>query len=132
MQILRENQEAQVFTFECEVPKDYFLANQFNPQGITTKVFVNPVSFISGTSVDLATKLRQSYKTEFHHIFPVKFLEREGKSGKQLSVLSYFCFLSKADNLSIRDKAPSDYRTLINNEQRVLESALCPENSSYL
>ncbi|MBE0337278.1 GmrSD restriction endonuclease domain-containing protein [Paenibacillus sp. 23TSA30-6] len=138
MERLKNDPDASVFVFESNISKDFFISNQFNPQTIATKTFItmlansNPRSFISGTTVDLDKTLRKSYKTEFHHIFPHKFLEKKGIQKKDIFALANFCFLSKADNLKISDKAPFDYQSLINDKESVLKSALCPLNSFEL
>lgn len=42
-----------------------------------------------------------------------------------------FCFLNNADNQKIKDKAPSDYVSLMNPDSimEILESAICPKDT---
>ena len=90
-----------------------------------------PRSFISGANVDLSVTLKQASSKEFHHIFPDKFLQRSGKEKKEIYPLANFCFLNNADNQKIKDKAPSDYMSLMNVSSipEVLKAAICPPDT---
>lgn len=131
MEKLRADENAKVFNFKYKLDPDFF-KNKFNVNTITTKVFIallaqqNPKSFISGSSIDLQKKLRMGYKTEFHHIFPQKHLERLGKEKSEINVLANFCFLSRADNNKIKDSDPKDYKKLVEKSDLVLKHAICP------
>ena len=102
-----------------------------------TKTFIamlasnGPRSFISGANVDLSVTLKQASSKEFHHIFPDKFLQRSGKEKKEIYPLANFCFLNNADNQKIKDKAPSDYMSLMNVSSipEVLKAAICPPDT---
>lgn len=134
MEKLREDENANVFNFKYTFNSEYF-DNKFNVNTITTKVFIallanhNPKSFISGSPIDLQRKLRIGYKTEFHHIFPQKHLERLGVDKSDINKLVNFCFLSKSDNNQIKDLDPKEYKRLIEKPDVVLKSAICPSDT---
>lgn len=118
-----------------DYPVDYVLDGQ---QRLTsTKTFIamlasnGPRSFISSANVDLSVTLKQASSKEFHHIFPDKFLQRSGKEKKEIYPLANFCFLNNADNQKIKDKAPSDYMSLMNVSSipEVLKAAICPPDT---
>lgn len=137
MEKLRLDENTDICTFKCDVSTTFFTTNQFSISSVNTKTFITmlaskgPRSFISGAKVDLSTTLKQASSKEFHHIFPDKFLQRSGKQKKDIYQLTNFCFLNNADNQKIKDKAPSDYVKLMNQNSvaEVLETALCPANT---
>ena len=57
--------------------------------------------------------------------------EWRGKNRKEIYPLVNFCFLNNADNQKIKDKAPSDYVSLMNPDSimEILESAICPKDT---
>lgn len=134
---LRENPDYKVKKIEANIEADFFKKNQFNIKNVNTKTFIlllsqnNPKSFLSGTYVILSEVLKRVNRNEFHHIFPIKYLEREGFRKEEINRLANFCFLNNADNQKIKDKSPSDYAKLIPTTtlQDVMESALCPVNA---
>ncbi len=131
---LREDENSDICSFKCDITSAFFLTNQFSISSVNTKTFIamlaskSPLSFISGGKVDLSVTLKQSNSKEFHHIFPDKYLQQTGKVKKEIFSLANFCFLSNADNQRIKDKAPSDYVSLMNPDSilDVLNSAICP------
>ncbi|MBP1965189.1 DUF262 domain-containing protein [Paenibacillus aceris] len=135
MDKLRHDENASVFSYAVNLNKDFFKENRFNTTTVATKTFItflanqSPKSFISGSDIDLDVKLRIAYTTEFHHIFPQKHLERKGVDKGEINMLTNFCFLSKADNIKIKDKDPKEYKQLIEQPELVLEHAVCPPNS---
>lgn len=135
MDKLRHDENANVFSYTVNLNKDFFKENRFNTTTVATKTFItflanqSPKSFISGSDIDLDVKLRIAYTTEFHHIFPQKHLERKGVDKGEINMLTNFCFLSKADNIKIKDKDPKEYKQLIEQPALVLEHAVCPPNS---
>ena len=120
-----------------KISTSFFLINQFSISSVNTKTFIamlasnGPRSFISGANVDLSITLKQASSKEFHHIFPDKFLQRSGKEKKEIYPLANFCFLNNADNQKIKDKAPSDYMSLMNVSSipEVLKAAICPPDT---
>ena len=91
----------------------------------------SPLSFISGAQVNLASTLKQASSKEFHHIFPDKYLQRNGKQKKEIYALANFCFLNNADNQKIKDKAPAEYVKPMNQSSisEILDAASCPANT---
>lgn len=134
---LRADENFDISSFKCEITPAFFVDNQFNVNTVNTKTFIamlasnSPRSFISGANVDLTVTLKQSSTKEFHHIFPDKYLQRLGKNRKEIYPLVNFCFLNNADNQKIKDKAPSDYVSLMNPDSimEILESAICPKDT---
>lgn len=137
MDKLIDDENYSISNFKCEVEESFFTKNQFNINAVNTKTFITmlayniPRSFISGAKVDLSMALKNASNKEFHHIFPDKYLQRLGFSKNVIFMLSNFCFLNNADNQKIKDKAPSDYKNLINKDSidKIMESALCPKGS---
>jgi hypothetical protein len=137
---LREDETYDISPFKCEIEESFFTNNQFNVNTVNTKTYIamlannEPRSFVSGAKVDLSSTLKQSSSKEFHHIFPDKYLQRCGKGRKEIYPLANFCFLNNADNQKIKDKAPSEYVSMINPESKasILEKAYCPEKTFEL
>ena len=137
MEKLKKDENYDISAFKCEISESFFTQNLFNANTVNTKTFIamlashSPVSFVSGAKVDLSTTLKQSSTKEFHHIFPDKYLQRCGKERKNIYCLANFCFLNNADNQKIKDKAPSEYVKLMNEESiiPILDSALCPHDT---
>lgn len=95
---------------------------------------MSPKSFLSGANVDLDDVLKKGSKHEYHHIFPQKYLERIGFERKDINILANICFLTRADNNSIKDKSPHEYLQEIPKERRqeYLSTALCPADTGEL
>jgi hypothetical protein len=133
---LKEDESAVISSFAAEVEDRYFLENQFNLASVNTRTFIlllaqeRPRTFISGQLVDLAEVLKICNRTEFHHIFPKKCLDKVGFNSRQQNVLANVCFLSNADNQKIKAKCPPEYKTLLPKTWygKILDSNLIPEN----
>lgn len=134
---LRNDENVNISTFKCEIPDNFFISNQFSITSVNTKTFIamlasnSPKSFISGANVDLSRTLQKASSKEFHHIFPDKFLQKQGLQRKEIYRLVNFCFLNNADNQRIKDKSPKTYQTLINTSVKkgILSSAICPPDT---
>lgn len=130
-----ENKE--IANFECTIEPNYFLESNFTMGTVNTKTFVlmlankGPKSFISGANVRLGDVLKTVNRNEFHHIFPKKFLERNGVDKKKINCLANFCFLNNADNQKIKDKDPKIYKALLPSTsiKEIMEHSLCVEDS---
>ena len=129
--------------FSYTVDSTFFLENTFGMGNVNTKTFVlmlaqrRPLSFISGAPVDLAHTLKQSNRTEYHHIMPRDFLKQSGQTKLNDSLLANMCFLSRSDNRELGGVAPSKYRVKMpQNLSEVLDRALCTEavlfNDEYI
>lgn len=105
--------------FACEINENFFLENIFNLGSVNTRTYVTflaqmqPLSFLSGGPVSLNKVLSARNRAEFHHIFPRRHLDSIGVPPESQSVLANMCFLSNADNHTIRDKSPHEYRALL-------------------
>ena len=116
MQTLREGKASSLGDFSYTIDESFFLENTFGIGSVNTKTFIlmlaqqKPLSFISGSPIDLAKTLKQSNRTEYHHMMPRDFLKKTGQTGVSGSVLANMCFLSRADNRDLGGVAPSEYR----------------------
>lgn len=134
MYALSQDENYDICSFKCEIIPAFFTDNLFNLNTVNTKTFVallasmTPRSFISGAKVDLAEPMKLASSKEFHHIFPQKYLQREGLERSKINCLSNLCFLNNADNQKIKDKSPVEYCSMINPAEidKILELALCP------
>lgn len=137
MNKLKENEDTDISPFNCELDNSFFTNNSFNISSVNSKTFIvmlaynKPISFISGAKVDLSKTLKLSSSKEFHHIFPVKYLQKVGKTKKEIYQLANFCFLNNADNQKIKDKSPKVYAKLLNEDRKkeILKAALCPQDT---
>lgn len=95
---------------------------------------MTPFSFLSGSKIDVDKVLKKSSSHEFHHIFPKKYLDQQGKSQREINILANICFLTRSDNNRIKAKAPSIYVQDIDPQKKddYLNRALCPKNIDLL
>jgi hypothetical protein len=119
--------------FSVSISSEYFMENIFSMGSVNTKTFIlmlaqeNPLSFISGAPIDLAKTLKDSNRTEFHHLMPRDFLKKTRQTPPDDSVLANFCFMSRSDNRKLGGDAPSVYRArMAKNHMEILKRALCP------
>ena len=136
MRELRKNNSHNIADFKCFISPSFFAENQFSISAANTKSFIlmlaskTPRSFISGAKVDLSKTLKTSSSREFHHIFPDKYLQRLGRTKKDIYCLANFCFLNNADNQKIKDTAPSAYKVdIVGDICSIMESCICPTNA---
>ena len=111
-----------------------FFVSTFGMGNVNTKTFLlmlaqkNPLSFVSGAPVDLAKTLKESNRTEFHHLMPKDFLKQSGQSDFGDTMLANMCFMSRSDNRHLGGVAPSEYRKKMGpNVDSILEHAVCPK-----
>jgi hypothetical protein len=130
---LREGRATTLGDLTVSVEPEFFTENIFGMGNVNTKSFilmlaqVAPRSFISGAPIDLASKLRESNRTEFHHLMPRSFLKNSGQREPDDSVLANLAFVSRTDNRELGGLAPSRYRPkMIGNVEGILEHELCP------
>jgi len=132
---LRAGQPSKLGDFNCVVEDAFFTEKAFNIGTVNAKTFVlmlansSPLSFISGTPLDLAEKLQEYNKTEFHHVMPRSFLKTQTGLKYSVSCLANYAFVSRAENNKLGGDAPSVYKSkMAANTSNILESALCPES----
>lgn len=133
MEELREGTAKPQDNWDGGILPDYFLNVIFGMGNVDTKTFIlmlaqcQPLSFISGAPINLASTLMESNRTEFHHLMPRAFLRSSKQNAEPDSCLANFAFLSRVDNRTIGGVAPSIYKVkLAQDVNRVLEHALCP------
>jgi hypothetical protein len=89
-----------------------------------------PRSFLSGSLVDLDAVLAEPNRREYHHCFPQKYLLKNGieTDSNRINCLANIAFISRADNRTILDKAPSVYRGQMPQDiSQIAEAALLPD-----
>ncbi|MBL38196.1 MAG: hypothetical protein CMP07_07285 [Xanthomonadales bacterium] len=135
MQNLRDNGDESIAEISVPPLDVFFSTNTFRINSVNTKTFVlilaqyNPRSFISGNRIGLANVLRDYNRSEFHHIYPRKYLTAQGVPVEEQGIFANFCFLSRTDNNQLGGEAPSEYRKKMPSDpSAVLEAALCPES----
>lgn len=133
MSLLRQERPNTLGDFAVVVTRDFFTSTAFRMKAVNTATFVlllaqqDPLSFVSGQPITLDTVLRTYNRSEFHHLYPRAFLTGADVPVAQQSVLANFCFLSKADNVSLGGVAPSAYRARMpENSDEILRRCLCP------
>ena len=131
-----KNDEDYTFKLPKDEIKFDFSKSSFSSGNANSKTHIlllnslAPKSLLSGASIDLDKVLKKASKHEYHHIFPKKHLERLGRERKEINVLTNICFLTRADNNSIKDKDPKVYGADIERSKKseYLSSALIPDN----
>lgn len=133
VRVLKAGQASRLGAFSCTIAEDFFAANNFTISAVNTKTAVlllaqlSPLSFVSGTPVDLAAKLREFNKTEFHHLMPRAYLRTVEPTKHNHNALANIAFLTRAENRHLGGVAPSLYRSrLATNEVEILAAAACP------
>lgn len=132
---LKGGQQSALGNFAANISKEFFLENKFGIRNVNSKTFIlllaqnQPRSFISGSPVDLNTKLKDYNKSEFHHMMPRAFLKDQDKLTYDPNCLANFCFLSRSENKDLGGDSPSIYRSkMAANVEEILSSAYCPQN----
>jgi hypothetical protein len=134
MKGLRDDPAVLIAEFACNIDGDLFSNSAFNMGSVNTSTFIllmaqeGPRSLLSGALINVERTLTLANRAEFHHIFPKAFLEGQGLPRNRQSLLANFCFLSNADNQTIKDKSPAIYDGLIPNDthDEILRSLLIP------
>lgn len=122
------------FRFPPSSIKFDFAKSNFSAGNANSKILILmlntevPFSLLSGSKIDLDKVLKKGSKHEYHHIFPRSYLGKNGYDQTAINVLSNICFLTRADNNSIRDQAPEIYEKRIDAKRKAeyLASAIIP------
>jgi hypothetical protein len=92
-----------------------------------------PLHFENATRIQIEGEHFVNFiRPERHHIFPVSFLEAQGRSRKEVHLIPNFCFIPQELNVQISNQAPSIYmqelKDLHGQEhfERVMNSHLIP------
>jgi hypothetical protein len=132
---LKGGQASNLGNFRATVSNDFFQTNSFGVRNVDTKTFVlllasqQPLSFVSGSPVDLAQKLKDYNKTEFHHMMPRKYVDSLTETDFSVNCLANFCFVSRSENRTLGGDKPSVYKNKMPSDvTTILERALCPDS----
>jgi hypothetical protein len=120
---------------KIDFEKGNFAAGNANSKSlILMLISMEPHSFLSGAKIDPTNVLKKGSAHEFHHIFPQAYLEKMEIGKREIGVMANICFLTRSDNNSIKDKAPSVYLAHVPQQQRAqyLREALCPLDTEAL
>jgi len=118
-----------------DIGEDFFKSNYFRLASANTKTFIlmlannNPKTFLSGSLIDLDKVLQKYNRAEFHHIYPKAYLKDLGHSDEEINCLANFCFINASENKKIGRKKPSEYISLMPNDESlgdIMTSAFCP------
>jgi hypothetical protein len=120
---IKESEDAN-FQFPSDDIKFNFLESNFSSGNANSKTLIlllnsaMPYSLLSGARIDLDKVLKKASKHEYHHIFPKKHLETKGKSRSEINILANICFLTRADNNTLKDNAPAIYSDEIDSTRK--------------
>jgi len=131
---LRTGDPAALADFASGVDPEYFTEQHFNVSTVHTRTFVLllaqnlPLSFVSGSTIDLSEVLQAYNRNEFHHLYPRSYLRGQGVETVDMNKLANFVFMSRQDNNALGGVAPSVYRARMDEKAlpKILERALCP------
>lgn len=132
---LRRGRETVLAEVPAAPDPDFFKRHQFNIRTVATKSFVlllahfHPRSFLSGELVALDQVLSEPNRSEYHHCYPRARLVADGRSDRAINALANFAVISRAENRTISDRLPSDYRALMPDDaDLILDSACVPDS----
>ncbi|WP_404463165.1 DUF262 domain-containing protein [Vreelandella aquamarina] len=131
---LKKNKESKIDDISVSISDSFFTKNRFLISSVNTKAFImllsqgRPLNFINGTPVDLANKLRDCNRKEFHHLMPKAFLSKSNQEEVyHPSCLANFCFISRAGNRVLGGERPSIYKSkIVGDINKILDSHSCP------
>jgi hypothetical protein len=134
MHKLRAEKPSNLGGFAMQISDDVFTSNIFTIGTVNTNALVlllahqKPLSFVSGAPIDLGEKLRQSNRTEFHHLMPKAFVQSSSQTAYSPNCLANFAFISRADNRALGGVSPSTYRKhMPDDSSEIFKRSLCPE-----
>lgn len=136
---LREGRESELDHIGAEISADFYLSNTFNNRTVATKAFIlqlarhAPRSFLGGRKISLDDVIGEPNRREYHHCYPRAYIARIEKDGNckhdyNVNCLANMAFLSRAENRTISDNAPSVYKNLMKDQvSEILASQLVPD-----
>lgn len=127
------NNQYHLVNINNTVAPDFFLDNK-KGENSATRVFIlllmshKPLSFLSGTRVDYIRTFSRANSSIAHHVYPYRSLEIMKYSYHRINALVNLAIINEQDNDAIKDKMPSTYGHMMdeNNRNKILDSALCP------
>lgn len=132
---LRRGEESALADVTAAVDESFFLSHQFSVRTVASKTFIlllahfRPRSFLSGELVELDRVLAEPNRSEYHHCHPRARLAAIGVPDSRINALANIAMISRAENRTISDRLPSEYRELMPTDaDSILESAQVPTN----
>ena len=130
----------EILEIDKELMLNEFFDDNFTLNKATSKTHAlllasnNPLSLLTGASIDTGQALAVINRLEFHHIFPKAFLKTKGYNKAQYDKHSNICMLNLTNNREISDRKPSEYFPEIKDRLRdnffaVLESNFINEDA---
>lgn len=121
-----------------DIDENFFKENYFRLTSANTKTFIlmlannNPKTFLSGSSVDLDRVLQKYNRAEFHHIYPKAYLRDLSVDDDRINCLANFCFINASENKRIGRKKPSEYMSMMPQDDtinEILGNAFCSKEN---
>lgn len=134
---LRRGESSTLDQIAGSVDAAFFSGNTFNARTVATKAYIlllasrSPLTFLSGQPVNLDDVLSEPNRKEYHHCLPRAWMRdnRPSVPDSATNSLANFAIISRAENRTIRDHAPSVYRTKMPADvSAIAASALLPES----
>lgn len=129
---LKGGQKSTLGGFTADVSEEFFSRNTFGIRNVNTKTFIlllaqqKPLSFVSGTPVNIEETLKDYNKTEFHHLMPKAFVKNLYGGEYSVDCLANFSFLSRSENKVLGGVRPSEYRGKMPKKvDEILSHSLC-------
>ncbi|TDE13050.1 GmrSD restriction endonuclease domain-containing protein [Jiangella asiatica] len=114
---LRQGADSALDAITANVDDSFFSRNTFNARTVATKTFIlmlagnHPLTFLSGQNVSLEEVLSEPNRKEFHHCAPKAWVAKGNAAGAdRVGALANFAIISRTENRTIKDLAPSEYR----------------------
>ena len=132
---LRGGKEWSLSYISSTVEPDYFISRAYRRGSVASRALIlllannTPKSFISGNTIDLDQVLFEANRKEIHHCFPKAYLTKNGIESRNdvINCLANQAIISRSDNRSISDQAPSLYRKMMPADiSPISESAFLP------
>jgi len=91
------------------INQKYSLRNAFSLTIFSLYSYMQPKDFRDGRDIDIARNFSNYNKTQLHHLFPRKFLEKGNYNQENKDSVVNIAFAPMLPNLEIGARAPSDY-----------------------
>jgi hypothetical protein len=131
---LREGAPSALTDMPLPAGSDFFTRYRFSIRTVATKAFIlllaqqHPRTFLSGEPIKVDKVLAEPNRSEYHHCFPKARLATT-RSSEEINALANFAVISRADNRTISDKLPSEYRALMPADASDIQrSAVIPDS----
>ena len=132
---LRNGETTTLADIVVTIGPSFFTVNRFASKNVATKTFVlmlaslGPRSFLSGAAVKLDVVLSEPNRSEYHHCYPKAALRDLNVELDRINALANFAIISRSDNRTISNKAPSVYRGKMPTDTSEIQAgALIPDS----